>query len=183
MVKVRDLWHLCCVSALNRRVPSLRFDPGLREEPFQLVLWRVVHEFVKHPLKVGKGIVAVAAHLLNEGEDDGTPPSRFFSTNKHPILRAQLRWTDGIFGEVIVPLDPAIFKAGFKVRPLVDGIFEGLAQCAFGKDTVVFLKVFEEFLEVTVDSPKEYLARSFSKFRSSTAVFQPSFKAVNFADL
>ena len=150
MVKVRELWHLCCVAALNRRVPSLRFDPGLREEPFQLVLWRVVHEFFKHPLKVGKGIVAVAAHLLNEGEDDGTPPSRFFSTNKHPILRAQLRWTDGIFGEVIVPLDPAIFKAGFKVRPLVAGVLQRLAQGAFGQDTAVGFEMLEEFGEVVV---------------------------------
>ena len=142
-----------------------------------------MHEFFKHPLKVGVGIVAMIPHLFDEGEDDGTPPSRFFSTNKHPILRAQLRWADGIFGEVIVPLDPAIFKAGFKVRPLGDGIFEGLSQCAFGQDMTMFLKVFEEVLEVTVDSSKEYLAGSFSKIRSSTTVFQPSFKAVDFADL
>ena len=47
---------------------------------------------------------------------------------------AELGGADGVFGEVVVPLDLAVVEAGFEMRPLVGGVGEGLAKRTFGRD-------------------------------------------------
>ena len=81
-----------------------------------------MHEFLEDPFKVGEGILPVGADLLDEGVDDGTPIAGVFPSKKHPVLCAQFSRTDGVLGQVIIKFDPPIFKAGLKVRPLVDGV-------------------------------------------------------------
>ena len=138
-----------------------------------------MHELVEDPFKVGKGIVAVVPHLFDKGVDHRTPPASLLSTNKHPILRAQLRRADGVFGEIVVPLNPPILKAGFKVGPLVGGVFEGLTQGALGKDATMFGEMAEEFFEVAVGPTKKDLACPLSNVRPSPAVFEPGFNSVD----
>ena len=81
MIEVTDLWRLCCLAGSLCRVSFLELHPCVREELFEFTFYRIVHEFFKHPLKVGEGIVPVVPNLLNEGEDDGTPPARLFVTD------------------------------------------------------------------------------------------------------
>ena len=95
-------------------------------------------------------VLSVAADLLDEGIDDGAAPTGFLATDKHPVLHAELGWTDGSFGMIVIKLDTAVFKARFKVRPLVAGVLQRLAQGAFGQDTAVGFEMLEEFGEVVV---------------------------------
>ena len=46
-----------------------------------------------------------------------------------------------VLGEVVVPLNPSILKAGFKVGPLVEAVFEGLAQRSYGLPGTLILGV------------------------------------------
>lgn len=95
-------------------------------------------------------VLSVAADLLDEGIDDGAAPTGFLATDKHPVLHAELGRTDGSFGMIVIKLDTAVFKARFKVRPLVAGVLQRLAQGAFGQDTAVGFEMLEEFGEVVV---------------------------------
>jgi hypothetical protein len=101
---------------------ALGGDPVHGQEFFEFVLCRIVHEFFKNPFEVGVGVELVTTDLLDEGVDDRTPPTGFFATNEHPVLRAEFCGTDGSFGVVVVKLDLAVEEARFKVRPLVAGV-------------------------------------------------------------
>lgn len=102
-----------------------------------------MHEFIENPFKVGVGIIPVAADLLDEGVDDGAAPAGVLAADKHPVLHSELGRTNRPFGEVIIELDLAVFKARLKVRPLVAGILQRFAQVALGQDSAMGFKMLE----------------------------------------
>jgi hypothetical protein len=81
-----------------------------------------VHELAEDTLEVGEGVLAVTADLLDEGVDHRTAPAGFLVSDEHPVLSAELGGADGVFGEVVVELDPPVEEAGFKVGQLLDGV-------------------------------------------------------------
>ena len=121
-----------------------------------------MHELAKDPFEVGVGVMAVAADLLDEGVSDGTAPTGVLSADKHPIFHAELGGTNGSFGVVVVEFESAVFKARFKMRPLVAGVLECFSQVAFGQDSSSSLEMIEEFGEMPVDAPEKKSARSLS---------------------
>jgi hypothetical protein len=66
---------------------------------------------------------------------------------------AELGGPDGVFGEVVVELDLAVHEAGFKMRPLLGGIGEGLAKRAFGRDAALLAQVGDEPTDAVVVPP------------------------------
>ena len=61
-------------------------------------------------------------YLFDHGVDYCAAPAGFVSSDKEPVLCAQLRWANGVFGEVVVELELAVVEAGFKVWQLVAGV-------------------------------------------------------------
>jgi hypothetical protein len=55
-----------------------------------------VHELFEDSFKIGKGVCLVAADLLNEGVDDGAPPSGMLAANEHPVFVAEFGGADGV---------------------------------------------------------------------------------------
>lgn len=142
-----------------------------------------MHEFFKHPFKIGVRVQVVAADLLDEGVDDGTAPAGFFSSYKCPVFRTQLGRADGSFGVVVIKLNLSIVEAGFKVLPLVEGVAEGLPQFAFGKNSTGFLEVLEEFLKVLVVAAGLFPASLLAFERGEAFCFEPTLDGVNFSHL
>ena len=92
----------------------------------------------------------MTTHLLDHGVNYRTAPSGFVAADKHPVLGAQLRRTNGVFGVVVVELDLAVVEAGFEVWELVVGVVQRFPKLAFGKDTAFGPEMVNEFFEMTV---------------------------------
>ena len=107
-----------------------------------------MHQFLKHPLEVGERIGTVAAHLFDEGIDDRAAPAGVLPADEHPVLVTEFGRTDGVFGEVVVPLDPAVHEAGFEVWRLFDGVVERLVKAAAGRDSAEADHPPHEFAEM-----------------------------------
>ena len=145
-----------------------------------------MHEFFKNPFKVGEGIKVVAAHLLDEGVDDGAAPAGFFTANEHPVFHAELGGTDRSFSAVVVKLDLTIEEAGFKVAPLIEGVVERFPKVALGKNFSLFLgftKVVKKFFEMVVVSTGLEPAGSLPVEGSDMLFFERSLNVVDFCDL
>lgn len=140
-----------------------------------------MHEFSKDPFEVGIGIEAVAADLFDEGVDDGTAPTGFFTPDKHPIIHADLSGTNGVnsgcSSAPSIELDLPVEEAGFEVFPLVAGVAERFPEVALGKDVAFFVKVGEEFGEVLVGSsgfePTGFLSLKWPGSLGSEFCFDP----------
>ena len=96
MPEVWRLWHLCYPALDGLAGRRAGFEPVGRKEVFELILWRVVHEFFKDPLEVSERVGSVATDLLDESVDDRAAPTRVLAADKHPVLVAELGGTDGV---------------------------------------------------------------------------------------
>jgi hypothetical protein len=130
---------------------SLGFDPTFRQEVLKFFFARIMHELFEDPFKVGEGIEAMTTHLLDEGVDDSAAPASAFVADEHPVLHSEFGRANRSFGVVVIELDLAVHKAGFKVLPLVDGIVQRFAQGAFGQDSSCVFEMLDEFLEMIVN--------------------------------
>lgn len=58
----------------------------------------------------------------------GLAPARSSLADKEPVFLADGGGTDGIFDQVIVDFQAAVFQPGLQVGPLVQGVVQSLAQ-------------------------------------------------------
>jgi hypothetical protein len=61
------------------------------------------------------------------------------AAEKHPVLHAEFGRTDRTFGLVVVELDASVLETRRKMRPLVAGVAQRLAQSALGQDAAAML--------------------------------------------
>jgi len=78
------IWHLCYPALDGLAGRRAGCEPARRQEFFQLLLRRVVHELFKHPLEVSERVGSVAADLLDEGVDDRAAPAGVLAADEHP---------------------------------------------------------------------------------------------------
>lgn len=95
------------------------FRPSLRGEVFHLPVGGG-GQFGQHIAQVSVRIQTTPAAAFDEGVEDGAAFSGLGLAEEQPILFAQGRGPDGIFHEVIVDLDAAVFEVNAQLRPQVE---------------------------------------------------------------
>ena len=125
----------------------------------------------------------MTTHLLDHGVNYRTAPSGFVAADKHPVLGAQLRRTNGVFGVVVVELDLAVVEAGFEVWELVVGVVQRFPKLAFGKDTAFGPEMVNEFFEMTVVAMGLKPTLSLAFQGACSACSKLAFDTVNFSNL
>ena len=142
-----------------------------------------MHQLAEDPLEVGEGILAVTPDLLDEGVNHRTAPAGLVVADEHPVLHAELGRADGVFGEVVVPLDLPVEEARLEVGPLAGGIGEGFAEQAAGRDLPPLPDVSDEAGETVVVPPRLEPA-DFLPLQRAGALFAESlFNPVDAGDL
>ena len=84
-------------------------------------------------VEVGLGVEAAATGAFDEGVVDGGGFAGFGIADEEIVLFADGAGSDGVFDEVVVEFDPAVFQIAGEAVPLAEGIVEGLAKGAFGQ--------------------------------------------------
>jgi hypothetical protein len=121
--------------------------------------------------------------LLDEGVNHRTAPAGLVVADEHPVLHAELGRADGVFGEVVVPLDLPVEEARLEVGPLAGGIGEGFAEQAAGRDLPPLPEVSDEAGETVVVPPRLEPAGFLPLQRAGTLLAKPLFDPVNAGDL
>lgn len=86
-------------------------------------------------VEVGEGVEAAAAGAGDEGVEDGGGFPGFGVADEQVVFLPDGAGADGVFDEVVVQFDPAVFQITGEAVPLAEGVGEGLAKLAFGKVT------------------------------------------------
>jgi transposase InsO family protein len=81
----------------------------------------------EHLTKIGKRIKTAPAAVLNDRINDGATLAGMGIANEKPVFLADGGGPDGIFHQVVVDLDSAIFQKDLQRRPLAQRIIHGLA--------------------------------------------------------
>ena len=84
----------------------------------------------EHVAQVGVRIDAAAAATLDNGVEDGAALAGIGIAQEQPVLLTESGRPDGVFHEVVVYLDSAIFEINAKQRPIGESIIDGLAKIA-----------------------------------------------------
>ena len=101
----------------------------------------------EHVFKVFLGIDAEATAVFYNGIKDGALLSRCFVADEQPVLGSKLGRANGVFDQVVANLDPSVARIDFEVVPLVDGVANGFAEFALGKDAAAKGKLVDHSLE------------------------------------
>ena len=80
--------------------------------------------------QVGVGIDAAAAATLDNSVEDGAALAGVGIAEKQPVLFSESGRPDGVFHQVIIDLDSAIFEIDAKQGPVGERVIDGLAKSA-----------------------------------------------------
>ena len=87
----------------------------------------------EHVAQVGVGIDAAAAATLDDGLKDGAAVTGIGIAQEQPVLFPKSGGPNGVFHEIVVYLDSAIFEIDAKQRPVGERIVDGLAKALRGR--------------------------------------------------
>ena len=102
-------------------------------------------------VKVGEGGEAAAAGAGDEGVEDGGSFPGFGIADEQVVFLADGAGADGVFDEVVVEFDPAVFQITGEALSLAEGVGEGLAKLAFGEVTVAAFEPEQGFFHPLQD--------------------------------
>src|SRR5580658_520277 len=95
-------------------------------------LWYLMVGHSRQPGKdvaqIGVWIDASAAAGLDNGVDDCSALTGSGFSDEEPVLLADGGGANGVFDQVVIDLQPAIFQKHGQCGPLAQGIVDGLAQ-------------------------------------------------------
>lgn len=92
------------------------------------------------------------AAVFNDGVEDGAFASGLAVSYEQPVFLAKLGWTDGVFYEVVVDLNPTGGEVAFEILPLVESVGDGFSQFASRKDAAL-AESDDQAMQATVDDP------------------------------
>ena len=87
-------------------------------------------ELGEHVAQVGVGIDAAATATLDNGVKDGAALAGIGIAQAQPVLLSKSGRPNGVFHEVVVDLNSAIFEVDTKQRPVGERVIDGLAKGA-----------------------------------------------------
>ena len=90
---------------LPRRLP---FAPGLRRDFGDLPVGHV-RQSCEDVAKISERIQPASAAVFDDGINDGAALAGFGLADEEPVLLADGRGADGVFHQIIVDLNPAVF--------------------------------------------------------------------------
>ena len=105
----------------------------LRQQGFEIVLIGGKRQAVKKKPEVQIGLQPVGLGRFDQGKKGSTRLGSLRGTGKQPVLPAEDKWTNRIFGNVIVGLHEADFSIDDQSIPLIQRVLNRLAQQTLGR--------------------------------------------------
>src|SRR5580658_1345355 len=133
--------------------------------------------------EIGVWINASAAAGFDNGVDDCSALTGSRFSNEEPVLLADGGGANGVFDQVVVDLQPAIFQKDGQCGPLAQGIVNGLAQETLGQVAMAGAKADESALESQHDWTAVTGSNGGAQLRSSLLFPQCRFDLIELLDL
>ena len=125
--------------------------PGVGQEGAPVPDGRGEANLLKDPGEVGVGVAVEAADVLDDGVEDGTLFATLRTSEEQPVFCAELGRADGVFYQVVVDLDLAVFNPCLHVGKLAVGVGQRFPEGAAGKCAVVEQEVLDGFFQEVED--------------------------------
>ena len=116
-------------------MPTCWVLPGLqcqwRERGHVLVgaIWQLFDEL----LEVAIRLEAMMTTVLDDGVEDGTPPTRVSRSDEEEVLFPKRGGAHGILNLIVINLHKSVLHEDPQPRPLPQGVCDGLTKETFGK--------------------------------------------------
>lgn len=91
----------------------------------------MVVDATKHVGEVGLGVYARKPAVFDQGEHQCGSRAGVFMTDEQPVLRSQLKWAQGVFGQVVVDARRSVVKTGPQFLIAFEHVIHGCRQRRF----------------------------------------------------
>src|SRR5277367_338347 len=155
----------------------MRFGPGLGRDLCYLVVGHF-GQTGEDVAEIGVGIDAAAAAGLDNAVDDRAALSGSGFADEEPVFLANGGGSNGVFDEVVVDLQSAIFQEHRQGWPLAQGIVDGLAEQALREMAMAGAKADQGAFQSLHDRPAVTGAKGGAQLRSSALRAQGGFESI-----